>query len=344
MVIIILLFLIFPVLSACANGARDGALLQNQKALKAYSVPYEVTEQPDISESTSNLPRAYFGDNLPDVAKKALAVLKKKRPPRYVAEQAALVKGADNGDYLIVKCGGFDGYPQVEFHRLWAYPDGKIKLKLLRKITGPILSIAEPTGREVFPGEPPVAVVVYGGGGSSLSNYYIHAIQLRNNTVDIVPERLGRPVDLIDLDGDKSFELVTIDERWRALYDGRGAAGPHIPVFFRRKEGKFVPACRDFSSLYRKEIEGLYGFLDKNDGPWNWETIASIILMYAQIGEFEKAQALYEKMLRDIDLYVNTEKDLYYTDYRERSEKRIGTAIESARTRPMAQCSLFAGE
>ena len=285
---------------------------------------------------------AFSPEALPDYARSALNILKENRPPRYVAEQAVLVKGMNDVEYLIVKWNGCDrNCPSIELHRLRNISNGGVNIKFLRQISGEILNIIKPTGQTVFANEPAVAVIFHGSGGSGSEQYYIHVIQMKKNSVDIIPDWVGRPVDLVDLDQDGSYELVTIDPRWRAFYDIRGAAGPHIPVIFRRKDSQFIPACRDFKLLYTKSIEELYTSFLQDGLEWgDWEYQASIVLRYIQIGELEKAQTVYNELLQGIAAHISPNNE-YYGNSLGRTKKTLGQAIEKARSNSNAQCALL---
>jgi len=234
---------------------------------------------------------------------RTIETLKANRPPRFKLETVALLKGSQDIQYLAVKWGGLDlGSPIVEFHKLVPQAGGSHRLYFMRALGDDIVHIRPPTGQTVFRGEPTIAVVDLGSGGSGVSGYRLRLIQLARNTVDITPDWAGRVVDVVDLNGDGQFEVVAIDDRWAGFFDGRGSAGPHLPIVLERKNRQFKPACAAYGAIYRKEIGllnrkeiGLLkGYAEERTAPdpRKAEFLAGAMLAAAQIRWFVEADRL----------------------------------------------------
>lgn len=240
-----------------------------------------------------------------------IKILKANRPPRFKLETVALLTGSRNIRYLVVKWGGRTlQSPAIEFHKLVTSSGGSHRLYFMRELGDTIVEIYPPTGETVFQGEPTIAVVALGSGGSGAWGYKLRLIQMARNTVDITPDWAGRIVDVVDLDGDRQFEVVAIDGRWAGFFDSRGSAGPHLPIVLERKNRQFKPACATYAGIYRKEVALLEGYAEERSTPkpWKAEFLAGAMLAAAQIGWFSEAERLLSALKA---LYADTSWEPY---------------------------------
>ena len=325
------------ILCLCVLAALTGGAIANPVYQVVPEAYYPDTELGDISETRTH---GAFGERIPAHVKKIITLLQKKRGAQTSVLQSMWLKGADNQEYLIVNWNRFS--LGLEIHRIDRLPNNKFIAKFLRQIEGESISIREPSGRTVFPGEPPVVVIDIGLGGSNIENYFISLIQMTRNSVDIVPSYLGRPVDLSDIDGDGTYELVVIDNRWSGFFSGCGACGPHIPTFFSRKNGKFAPACNAHRAIYRAEIDKYRRFLDKARSLYEKaEILANMALRYAQLGEFDRADRSYAMMMAALQR-GSTASSEFERQLVKKSKNHIGTASRQARGFADTPCPLSA--
>ena len=185
-----------------------------------------------------------------------ISILKANRPPRFKLGTVALLFGELDRLYLaIIWRGATVQTPLLEFHSIKRVDNNRRRLNYLRSFQDWSISLAPPTGLRIFAGEAPIAVVDLSSGGSAAAGNRLRLIQMKRNTVDITPDWAGRVVDVVDLNGDGQYEIVTMDGRWAGYFDGRGAAGPHLPIVLSRSKENFVPACREYATAYRGWIE-----------------------------------------------------------------------------------------
>jgi len=137
-------------------------------------------------------------------------------------------------------CGSCVSTPQLEFHKL-VRSNGKKKLKFLQLFGGTgsnfsFIELEPPTDQRFYPSGPVMAFVgLYTGGSLIISNRKMLIVMTRN-TVDITPPI--RVTRVVDLDGDKRFELMASDDRWASSFDGRGSADPPCFCHLSAKNGE----------------------------------------------------------------------------------------------------------
>lgn len=237
---------------------------------------------------------------------RVLHTLKETRGPSYRLWQVALFDGEAGQQYLVLSWKfSFEGSMGImEFHRVEVDDSGRVQLTILREMRSWLIWLVWPSGETVFPGEATVAVVKFGSGGSGSEGYGYRLIQMKRNTVDITPDGFGRTADLADIDRDGVFEAVVVDMRWRAWFDSRGAAGPHVPVFLERRDEVFEPACKEHADIILRHIGVYEDALARNDR-WPYEWQAQIMLNRLQLGQFAEARAAYEQLLDSVDRLGN---------------------------------------
>ncbi len=273
--------------TALPAGSADGGAKDYRFPVDPYKSGPEATlrETPNMKLGVGAAP------SLPRI----IEMLKANRPPRFRLQTVALFGGSRNVQYLAVEWGGqTEQTPVVEFHKLVTSAEGVKRLYFMRDFRDRFAVIQPPTGVTVFRDEPAIAVVFLGSGGSGLWGYKLRLIQMARNTVDITPDWAGRIVDVVDLDGDGQFEVVAIDGRWAGFFDGRGSAGPHLPIVLERKNRLFVPACNGYAEIYRREVDLYERYAAERSAPdpWKAEFLASALLSAAQIGAFSEADRL----------------------------------------------------
>ncbi len=288
------------------------AVLLAIASTEGMAAEYKIPVYPQETESERELretPGMKLGPRSAEWLPRFLEMLKANRPPRFRLVKVALFDGVTGGPYLAVIWRGETlQTPRIEFHRLVAAGEGGARIKYLRALADRDVDLVRPSGSEIFAGEPPVAIVHLGSGGSGLEGYRLRLIQMKRNTVDITPDWAGRVVEVADLDGDGEFETIAIDPQWAGYFDGRGAAGPHLPVVLARVNGAFVPACRTHAGIYRDRIGAdlAYGRHPENPSPFRAEAIADALLAAAQIGAFAEAR----KMLAELGAFFAGDQPL----------------------------------
>ncbi len=233
---------------------------------------------------------AILGQNIPKDVKRVIGIIKANRAPREKVDQAMLLTGEGGQEYLALQWSGRLYEKRIEFHRIDREPAGKIRARFLRQFKAWYIDFLEPSGRSVFEDEPTVVVLHHSLGGSRPDNSRIHVIQMKRNTVDIVPPGVGRPINLTDLDGDGTYELVTSDDIADGGRTGCGFCSIHARVVFERRLGRFVPACRKHRKSMLPKLETHARFVRSGDDVgWTASKMIEIALIYAQFGDFTKA-------------------------------------------------------
>jgi len=229
-----------------------------------------------------------------------IETLRARRPPSFRPMKIVLFRGDANERYVTVLWGRQGSLSmQIEFHKVVDEPDGRRRFLYLRGLSNWSVDLEPPSGVAVFPNEPTIAVVSSFAGGSGANNQDIWLIQMELNTVDITPDWAGRVVDVADIDGDGKYEVVLMDPSWTGYFDGRGAAGPHLPVVLDRINGRFIPACQKYTATYRRWIDR--GLDDANDSTnpavYRAEALAEAYLASIQIAALDEARNLYTRLI-----------------------------------------------
>lgn len=252
--------------------------------------PTWVARQPSIVGVSGTREHALLGDRIPGEIGRVIDIIKANRPPRERISQAMLLTGAGGREYLALSWSGL--YLQrAEFHRIDRGPSGSVRATFVREIKNGRLDFLEPSGRSVFPDEPTVVVVDERGGGSA-SNNHITVIQMKRNTVDIVPAELGNPIGFRDLDGDGSHELITEQRTggWSLYHVGCATCTTRLAIVYERRQGRFVPACKKHQQTIRADIDAAERWLGPSRGVgMTAAVLVSNALRHAQIGDFDSA-------------------------------------------------------
>ncbi len=262
-------------------------------ALNAYAEP----EKSSLSDTEYMKVGVGAAPWLPRIAK-ALAANR----PGWELLDAVLVNSAEDQRYLVTiwrwEWGGSD---VADFHRVFGGTKGRPLLKFVRRIEEVHVEFTVPTGRPLAKGEPPVVVLFLASLGSGAFGYSRRIIQMTGNTKDVTPGWAGRVVDVVDLDEDSSFEVVTVMPEWPGYFDGRGAAGPHVPVVVTRRHFAFVPACKAHHTVFETaSLEDAAYDQAQTWICWWAEGITTDMLTAAQVGDFAKARqflSLYESTM-----------------------------------------------
>ncbi|MDJ0893749.1 MAG: hypothetical protein QNJ92_01295 [Alphaproteobacteria bacterium] len=295
--------------------------------------PRPVGSEPALSET----PSMKIGPRAANWLPRYLDVLRANRPPRFRLGTVALFAGGTDGRYLgVIWRGESIQTPRLEFHRFVSSTDGPVRMKYLRAFADREVDLVPPSGLEIFKGESPVAVVRFGSGGSGLDRYGLRLVQMQRNTVDITPDWAGRVVDVVDLDDDGLLEVVAIDPRWAGYFDGRGSAGPHLPVILARVDRAFVPACRTHAAVFRDWIKSQLLFSNDLGNPsvFRAEALASASLAAAQIGAFGEARRTFAQLEA---LYVGESPQLTFPPAHQVLHD-YSTALDQAEQRPDRHC------
>jgi hypothetical protein len=222
-----------------------------------------------------------------------VVALMKKRPWAYHAETLALFSGEAGAQYLVVEWDAprASGPGIIEFHKVLLGTDGRRRLEWLRSLDYPYADISALSGRTLIEGEAPVVVVNLMDTGSAPYINKVRLIQLKRNSVDITPDWAGRVVNVVDLDGDGQFEVVTDNDHLVVMYNTL-VNGPFRPVILTRTGGDFVPDCRRFHGLFEDRSRSVESFaLGQSDDPLgqlSWFTEA--FLGFLQAGAFDDAR------------------------------------------------------
>jgi len=197
---------------------------------------------PDGAGSLVETPHMKLGADAAPWLLPFVAVLMRNRPWEYWAETIALFSGGAGTQYLVVEWDAprASGPGIIEFHKLLLGTDGRRRLKWLRSIDYPYADISALSARTLFKGEAPVVVANLMDSGSAPYINEVRLIQLKRNSVDITPDWAGRVVNVVDLDGDGQFEVVTDNDHLIVMYNTL-VNGPFLPVILKRTDGHFVP-------------------------------------------------------------------------------------------------------
>jgi len=269
-----------------------------------------------------------------------VAVLMRNRPWDYRAETFALMTGEAGTQYLVVEWDGppwFWAFPQVEFHKVVHGSDGRRKLKWLRGLGSERADLSPLSGRLLFEGEAPVAVVNLQGGGSAPYNNEVRLIQLKRNSVDITPDWAGRTVNVVDLDGDGRFEVVTSGGNLFVNF-GHLVNGPFVPVILARTDRRFVYDCRRFRGLFENRSRRVESFAleQANDPMGQLAWFAEAFLGFLQVGAFEDAL----RMQRRITKLAVERPDFRFTA--EQIDEDLSSALDWVMKHPEKDCPVSA--
>jgi hypothetical protein len=278
------------------TGLRLGAshaVAQQEGREWLQEMRYPAPIAPDAAEA----PFARFGiDAAPWVAE-AVATLAAARDDNPVAEQVALLSGAGGRQYLAVTWDGDNG-PLVEI--LAAPPaalltaDDVPPLRSVREVADDWAYLAEPTGSQPFPGEPPVVAIWHAGEAMGAIGS-MRIVLLAGDTIDVSPDWAGRTLGLRDLESDGSAEIIALDESWHGFPDYCSACGPEVVVILRRWDGRSRFACTEFPSVYGPLLawptaaEGWLGLLAHR---------AHVALSAAQAGGFDAAHEAADALVQ----------------------------------------------
>ena len=191
------------------------------------------------------------------------------RPPIYRLNQIVLIRSDASTSYLAILWGGavMQTYWHLEFHKVVELGNNRRRIFHVRGYHEDTISIEQQSGMRLVPGNPPIALVEIGGNGLAPQGYALRLFQMKRNTVDITPAWTDRIVDLADIDGDGTYELVTMNSGWIAAFSERSAAGPHLPVVLALEGGDFVPACRKYAAVYKRWIDGFLHYANDPGHP-----------------------------------------------------------------------------
>lgn len=259
----------------------------------------QLTEQRVIDNDDPMRGIARFGpDAAPWVAAK-IDRLAAMRSDNAEPRQVVLLGGDDEEGHLAVTWRGDDAW-SVEIFVVDPSGEDGVRLRQVSTIKDELVQIVEPTGTRPFPGLPPVLAVAHscmcsGGEGS------VRIILLVGDTIDITPDWAGVTTAILDLDGDGTAEIVTVDESWHGFPDYCGACGPFVPVVLRRHEGRFGYACTELKGLYRDLIASLPPPPDptfyQRDMFREVKHLRDVALLNAQIGAHAEALAAARGMV-----------------------------------------------
>jgi len=225
--------------------------------------------------------------------------LERNRPEAFTPGLVALMAGLSGEQYLVVKWDEPDGslstpWP-MEIHRVTLGADGRQRLKWVRTYKGERARLCAPSGRVIFRGEAPVAVLLLAPGGSDIRNTSLRLIQMTRSTVDITPDWAGRLIDVVDLDGDGAYEAVMDNSPWNLeIHPQSVKFFPFVPVILARRGGRFVHACRDFAGAYDRFIRGSL-MRARRRGHLAATALSEAFFSYLQIGAFAEARALLDE-------------------------------------------------
>jgi hypothetical protein len=253
-----------------------------------------------------------------------IKLLRSRRPPTLHPITIALFRGEANERYLAVSWGRYGTRASsIEFHKVIEGPDDRRQIRFMRALSDWSVRLVHPSGEVLFPGEPTVAVVSTNRGGSNVGGEEFRLIQMELNTVDITPDWAGRVVDVADIDGDGRDEVVVMDSAWAHYFDGRGAAGPHLPVVLDRVNGRFVPTCQKYAAIYHRWIDRDLRYANKSAEPavYRAEAFAEAYLATIQIAALDQAPDLYRRLIDVVKSHRSgmppgLDVDLIRRDYR----------------------------
>lgn len=191
--------------------------------------------------------RMHFGADAAPWLQQMQDVLKANRPRDWRLDSVALFDGAGGRRYVATFWGELhwtSRTTRVEFHRFAHDADGRARLYYYRTLTEDSVELNHTSGQGLFPGEAPVAVVGVLSMGTAAIGSSLRLIQMKRNTVDITPDAAGRLIDMRDLDGDGTYEAISVDDGWTGFFDTRGAAGPSCRWYRSASTGaSFRPAA-----------------------------------------------------------------------------------------------------
>ena len=209
-----------------------------------------------------------------------------------VPRQIALFRGDGSTSYLAVWWPSVTRESRFDFYKIANTNADIADVGPVRTVRAYSVSFDHPSGLRIFAGEPPVAAITIHW--YSLADYDAdrRLILLTGNTVDITPKWAGPIVDVVDIDGDGQYEVVTSDDLWQYLYDTPPGAKLRLPVVLKRANGDFVPACRQFDSVYRKWIAAQTASArDERKSPlFRAQALTAALLGQVQIGKLADAR------------------------------------------------------
>jgi hypothetical protein len=156
-------------------------------------------------------------------------------------------------------------------------------------------TLAHPTGYPLAPGENPAIIVKTYHGGSSSSSGNLRLIVLDDMPIDVTPEWLEVRYNLRDLNDDGARELTGALIYWDDVVPECDYSCNHVVyTILTRRDGKWVPACREFASSQQDLLKSGQDYIDqeksRKDGKgWIFRAVAHQALRYAQIGDHKTA-------------------------------------------------------
>jgi hypothetical protein len=230
---------------------------------------------------------------LPRFIEAQQAKLKTTRTPR----QVALFRGDGATSYMAALWPGDTRRRHLNFYRIADANTDNAGLEPVRTLRPYSFAFDYPSGLRIFRGEPPVAVItIHWYAPSTFDDIHDtdrRLILMTGNTVDITPDWAGPVVDVVDIDDDGQYDVVTSDDRWEFFfYDGPRNPMLHLPVVLKRIDGDFVPACRQFAALYRKWIDSRLALArDRRKSPvFRAQALAGAMFSQVQIGALAEAR------------------------------------------------------
>jgi hypothetical protein len=168
-------------------------------------------------------PARAVDDEQPTWLPRALAILGEKLPAGTPALDARVLTGDSGQLFLAViwQRGLHDVYDErFELHRVTVRDQDRMSLTLMRAVEEHSLNLEWPLDGKVFAGEAPVIALETDAGGMGWFNTSLRLFQLTGDSIEITPRAAGQLVELRDLNGDGSFELLARDVRWGNLFAG----------------------------------------------------------------------------------------------------------------------------
>jgi hypothetical protein len=266
-----------------------------------------------------------------------IAVLRGNRPPVFHPDAISLITGEGGTQYLVVDWNGPRWlFPRVEFHKVIRDADGRHRIKWLRSIDYLYADVSAVSGRVLFEGEAPVVVVNLMDSGSSPFIDELRLIQMKRDSVDITPDWAGRVVNVVDLDGDGRFEVVT-DNHQLVVRIGERIHRPFLPAVLTRAKGRFVYDCRRFADVFVDRGQDLERSARWEDVPVHRSALFSeAFLGFVQAGAYEEAR----RMQRLVTGLAFNHPDDDFTA--EQIDEDLSAVLEWAKKHPEEACPVSA--
>ena len=199
-----------------------------------------------------------------------------------------------------------------ELYKVRVITEGNVRLTFHREVRDRYLKIDARSGFDIAGDGRPFLFLHYGHGGSDASNYGARVYTLERSLIDRTPDWAGRTARVTGPTKSDSPLLVVSDDRWANFFHGCGACGPRAIVLMKWNRSTFRPVCRENRDYYLKVIADFWKVdPDKLDDDF-FERLANkpthefapflfymqdtmdIVLRLLQIGQFEKANKVYE--------------------------------------------------